>query len=45
MRYAELRVKFEPSQKPPFFIGSQVRGAFGYALKSVSCINHAHKCD
>lgn len=25
MRYAELRVKFEPSQKPPFFIGSQVR--------------------
>ena len=45
MRYAELRVKFEPSQKLPFFIGSQVRGAFGYALKIVSCINHAHKCD
>ena len=44
MRYAELRVLFRSPQKPPFFIGSQVRGAFGYALKSVSCINPSYKC-
>ena len=45
MKYAELRVLFRSAQKPPFFIGSQVRGAFGYALKSVSCINPSYKCD
>ena len=45
MRYAEIRVLFKPIQKPPFFIGSQVRGAFGRALKSVSCINSSYKCD
>ena len=44
MRYAELRVLFRSSKKPPFFIGSQVRGAFGYALKSVSCISPSYKC-
>ncbi|MGP1580350.1 MAG: hypothetical protein ACTTH5_04950 [Wolinella sp.] len=45
MRYTELRVLFKPAQKPPFFIGSQVRGAFGYTLKSVSCINPAYSCN
>ncbi|WP_169940364.1 CRISPR system precrRNA processing endoribonuclease RAMP protein Cas6 [Campylobacter sp. RM15925] len=45
MKYSEVRVVFKSVQKPPFFIGSQIRGAFGYALKSVSCINPSYKCD
>ena len=31
--------------KPPYFIGSQLRGALGYALKKVTCINPSYKCD
>ncbi len=31
--------------KPPYFIGSQIRGALGYALKRVVCINPSFKCD
>jgi hypothetical protein len=31
--------------KPPYFIGSQLRGAFGHALKKVTCINPAYECD
>ncbi|WP_434580243.1 CRISPR system precrRNA processing endoribonuclease RAMP protein Cas6 [Sulfurimonas sp. NW15] len=31
--------------KPPYFIGSQLRGAFGYALKKVVCINPSFTCD
>lgn len=30
---------------PPFFIGSQIRGAFGYALKSIVCVKNATPCD
>ncbi len=30
---------------PPFFLGSQLRGAFGYAIKRVVCINPSFKCD
>ena len=31
--------------KPPYFIGSQLRGAFGYALKKVTCINPSFQCE
>lgn len=31
--------------KPPFFIGSQLRGGFGHALKKVTCINPSYTCD
>lgn len=31
--------------KPPYFIGSQLRGAFGHALKKVTCINPAYECE
>jgi len=31
--------------KPPFFIGSQIRGGLGYALRRVSCINPKQRCD
>lgn len=30
---------------PPFFIGSQIRGALGYALKSVVCVKNATPCE
>ena len=32
------------TKKPHFFIGSKVRGAFGYALKEEVCINPTFKC-
>ncbi|SFV49828.1 CRISPR repeat RNA endoribonuclease Cas6 [hydrothermal vent metagenome] len=31
--------------KPPYFIGSQIRGALGYALKRVTCINPSYRCE
>jgi len=31
--------------KPPYFIGSQIRGALGYALKKVTCINPTTQCE
>lgn len=30
---------------PPFFIGSQIRGALGYALKSIVCVKNATPCE
>lgn len=44
MKYAKLNIKVADS-KAPYFIGSQVRGAFGYALKSVVCINPTKECN
>jgi hypothetical protein len=47
MRYHKIHIQCEPqeSHKPPFFIGSQIRGAFGYALKQVTCINPSFTCE
>lgn len=36
MKYTKISVKINQDDKPPYFIGSQIRGAFGYALKSVN---------
>jgi hypothetical protein len=43
MRYTQLSIIIK--EKPPYFIGSQLRGALGYALKKVTCINPSFKCD
>lgn len=43
MRYSKITIIFE--FKPPYFIGSQLRGAFGYSLKKVTCINPAYMCE
>ncbi|MCR4942216.1 MAG: CRISPR system precrRNA processing endoribonuclease RAMP protein Cas6 [Campylobacter sp.] len=43
MRYSKITVKFNDS--PPYFIGSQIRGALGYALKHAVCINRKFSCD
>ena len=42
MKYAKISVK--SASKAPFFIGSQVRGALGHALKKVVCVNYKYKC-
>lgn len=45
MKYTKLTIIIKTTQKPPYFIGSQIRGAFGYALKKVSCINPSYNCE
>lgn len=45
MNYTKITIIFKPPQKPPYFIGSQLRGAFGYALKKVTCINPSFSCE
>lgn len=45
MIYTRLSVIIKTAQKPPYFIGSQIRGAFGYALKKVTCINPISDCE
>lgn len=35
MKYIKLTIKINSNDKPPYFIGSQIRGAFGYALKNI----------
>lgn len=45
MIYTKLTILFKSKQNPPYFIGSQLRGAFGYALKKVTCINPSFACE
>lgn len=45
MTYTKISIIIKPEKKPLEFIGSQLRGAFGYALKKVTCINPTFKCD
>jgi len=45
MIYTKLTILFKSEQNPPYFIGSQLRGAFGYSLKKVTCINPTFRCE
>ena len=45
MNYTKLSIIIKTAQKPPYFIGSQIRGAFGYSLKKVTCINPISDCE
>ena len=45
MIYTKISLLFCSEQKVPYFIGSQIRGAFGYSLKKTVCINPSYKCD
>ena len=45
MRYYHIEVKIQTDHKAPYFIGSMIRGAFGYALKKVTCINPSYRCE
>lgn len=43
--YHYISVKINADKHPPYFTGSMLRGAFGHALKKVTCINPAYKCE
>lgn len=45
MQYHYIQVEINTTDKPPFFMGSMIRGAMGYALKKVTCINPSYKCE
>lgn len=45
MNYVKITIMFRGKSKPPYFIGSQLRGALGYALKKVTCINPSYSCE
>jgi len=45
MKYHYIEIKTNSKLKPPYFTGSMLRGAFGYALKKVTCINPSYSCD
>ncbi len=44
MHYTKITLRFTTPQDPPYFIGSQIRGALGYALKRTVCINPSYLC-
>ncbi|MDF1884320.1 CRISPR system precrRNA processing endoribonuclease RAMP protein Cas6 [Sulfurimonas sp. SAG-AH-194-C21] len=44
MEYLKLSYKID-AKKPYIFIGSKIRGAFGYALKEEVCVNPIFKCE
>jgi len=45
MKYHYIEVNINTDKKPSYFIGSMIRGAMGYALKKVTCINPSYKCE
>ncbi len=45
MKYHHIEVKINTTYKPSYFIGSTIRGAMGYALKKVTCINPSYNCE
>lgn len=44
MQYTKTTIIIKSDSRPPYFIGSQLRGALGYALKKVTCINPSFTC-
>jgi hypothetical protein len=44
VKYRSIRLRFQTEKSPPYFIGSQIRGALGFALKKVVCINPSQEC-
>jgi len=46
IKYYKIDTTLKQSDiKPPTFLGSTLRGAFGVALKRIVCINPSYKCD
>jgi len=45
MTYTKLTIQIQTKDKSPYFIGSMLRGALGYSLKKVTCINPSFKCE
>jgi CRISPR-associated endoribonuclease Cas6 len=45
MHYHHIEVHINTEHHSHYFIGSMLRGAFGYALKKVTCINPSYVCE
>lgn len=45
LQWIKIDVMIDTKKEPPFFVGSQLRGALGVALKSTTCINPSYKCE
>jgi len=43
--YYYIQVKINTNKKASYFIGSMIRGAMGYALKKITCINPSYMCE
>lgn len=41
----KINVMIDSQDAPPFFMGSMLRGALGFALKRIVCINPSYKCE
>lgn len=44
MKYYRIDIIANSKEKPSFFIGSALRGAFGYALEEIACKDATCKC-
>ncbi|GHV08048.1 hypothetical protein AGMMS50229_15850 [Campylobacterota bacterium] len=45
LSFIKIEVKFSSDKQPQNpFLGSTLRGAFGYALKQIVCVNYKYKC-
>jgi CRISPR-associated endoribonuclease Cas6 len=45
MNYHYIKIKVNTKHKASYFTGSMLRGAMGYALKKVTCINPSYNCE
>ena len=45
MTYHHIEVVVQTNAKPSYFTGSMIRGAMGYALKKVTCVNPSYQCE
>ena len=45
MNYHKITVSINTTHKAAYFTGSMLRGAMGYALKKVTCINPSYNCE
>ena len=44
MKYHHIKININTKNKPSYYTGSMLRGAFGHALKRVTCINPSYQC-
>ncbi len=45
IKWIKINVMIDTQETPPFFMGSMLRGALGFALKRIVCINPSYKCE
>lgn len=45
IKWVKINVMIDSQDAPPFFMGSMLRGALGFALKRIVCINPSYKCE